>query len=160
MFYEGRGGLQEGSRATVTDRHSRAPEREHITDHRAFSDLQINCFFPKQGRELLDLLLGLVCFYKATFQSILKLCILVIHLFWIRALWGWRRAISNVLIHRIHLRNTFPIMIYDTAWFVVPLGRIAFSPQRTSPKSAFSRAEAAFTLAQKKTDFFAHIWHR
>lgn len=143
MFYEGRGALQEGSKARVTDRHS--------TDHNTPED----AFRPAhQSRELLDFPLGVVCFYKATFQSILKLCILVIHLFWTRVIRPHLRmktcfGFSNVFSHRI---NTFPIMNYDTVWSVDPLGRTAFSAQRT-----FNRAEAAFTLAQKKLIFCSHL---
>lgn len=59
---------------------------------------------------------------------------------WRCAFW-FSSVITNVFIHRIRhcclLYNTFPVMNYDTARFIDPLGHIAFSPQTNCPKVHF-----------------------
>jgi len=49
-----------------------------------------------------------------------------------RSFW-FSAVIANVLTHRIghycYLYSTFPIMIFNTIWFVGPLGLIAFPPR-------------------------------
>ncbi len=54
-------------------------------------------------------------------------------------------AMTKAFTHRIRhwcfLNTTFPIMNFDTAWFIRPLGRLISHHKRTASEFVFNRAE-------------------